>query len=142
MARTGRSRELRVVTSLILSTITASILIITVIIVPVMSMMSMMSLTGASLQISLSKCVASRPLLFELLDSLSSCLDPVLVHTGEFIPPSLISMASVSASEVESGILVTLNESGVIPDSYEYALQLGIDHQVLIGVIKSLLVDR
>ena len=51
-------------------------------------------------------------------------------------------MASMSVSEVESRILATLDESGVITDSYEYALQLGIDHQVLIGVIKSLLVDR
>jgi len=51
-------------------------------------------------------------------------------------------MASMSASEVESRILTSLNESGVISDSFEYALQLGIDHQVLVGVVKSLLVDR
>ncbi len=51
-------------------------------------------------------------------------------------------MASLSTSEVESRILATLNESSVISDSYEYAIELGIDHQVLIGVIKSLLVDR
>jgi len=43
------------------------------------------------------------------------------------------------AEEVESAILKTLNESGIIADSGEYVKQVDVeDHNALVGVLKSL----
>lgn len=43
--------------------------------------------------------------------------------------------------DLESLLLSTLSNDNIIHDSYEFALQQQIDHQNLIGVLKSLLVD-
>ena len=43
------------------------------------------------------------------------------------------------AEEVESAVLKTLNESGIIADSGEYVKQVDVeDHNALVGVLKSL----
>lgn len=43
------------------------------------------------------------------------------------------------ADEVESAVLKTLNESGIIADSGEYVKQVDVeDHNALVGVLKSL----
>lgn len=53
--------------------------------------------------------------------------------------PSLPMMADDS---VESLVLSILESSNIIADTYVLALEKGIDHQTLVGAIKSLLVDR
>lgn len=44
--------------------------------------------------------------------------------------------------DYEQTVLSTLEKDGVIADTWDLAIQLNIDHQVLVGVVKSLLVDQ
>lgn len=53
-----------------------------------------------------------------------------------------ISSSSSSMVDVESLILQTLARDNVIPDSWDFALKHSLDHQVVVGNIKSLLVDN
>jgi phenylalanyl-tRNA synthetase alpha chain len=39
-------------------------------------------------------------------------------------------------------LLTTIEKNGQISDTWDLAIELGIDHQILVGVVKSLLVDR
>lgn len=44
--------------------------------------------------------------------------------------------------DYEQAVLSVLEKDGSIPDTWDLATQLNIDHQILVGVVKSLLVDR
>ena len=44
--------------------------------------------------------------------------------------------------DYEQVVLTALATDGVIADTWDLATQLAIDHQILVGVVKSLLVDR
>ena len=43
---------------------------------------------------------------------------------------------------VESMVLATLGSNDIIADTYALSVERGVDHQTLVGAIKSLLVDR
>jgi len=47
-------------------------------------------------------------------------------------------MAAPSAMEIEAQVLQSVNTDGCIADSGDMANSLGIDHNVLVGVLKSL----
>lgn len=51
-------------------------------------------------------------------------------------------MASGSEQEIEGILLSNIARDGKIDDTYVLAKDLSVDHQVLVGVVKSLLVDR
>ena len=44
--------------------------------------------------------------------------------------------------DIEQLLLTALSKEDTIENSWDYALSIGIDHQALIGAVKSLLVDR
>ena len=48
----------------------------------------------------------------------------------------------MAAFDIEQTVLTKLMNSMTIEDTYDYATELNIDHQVLVGTLKSLLTDR
>ena len=51
------------------------------------------------------------------------------------------SASAIEPAELEQAILTHLAKEGQIADTWPFASSIGVDHQVLVGVIKSLLVD-
>jgi phenylalanyl-tRNA synthetase alpha chain len=53
----------------------------------------------------------------------------------------VIIMAEDSGAKIEQLLLTTLNTQGEIEDSWAFAANNGLDHQAVVGALKSLLVD-
>jgi hypothetical protein len=64
-----------------------------------------------------------------------------LTKTIAAAPPSVANLPIPSLLDVESLILITLARDNVIADTWDLALQYSLDHQVIVGHMKSLLVD-
>lgn len=71
---------------------------------------------------------------------------PPPVKSSASVPPPVAAVApppaTSSSIDVETLILQTLAKENVILDSWDFALRYSLDHQIVVGNIKSLLVDN
>lgn len=65
-----------------------------------------------------------------------------VVATPATSVPATTPAPTAAPIDIEALILSTLHTAGSIADSFEFAAQHGIDHQALVGTLKSLLADN